>query len=206
MKTSVIDIKGKKIKDIELKKEIFDTKINEPLVHQLVKAELASLRQGTASTKTRAEVSGGGAKPWRQKGTGRARAGSNRSPLWRGGGVTFGPAPRDFAAKMPRRMRKNALRSIFSAKAKDKELLILDKLEVKEPKTKEAKKILENLKLDKKSTILIDRPNESIEKSFRNLPKVRVIDIGLLNAYDILDNRILILTQAALVRLTEVLA
>jgi len=205
MKTALIDIKGKKIKDIDLKKEIFEANINEPLVHQLVKAELNSMRQGTSSSKTRAEVRGGGAKPWRQKGTGRARAGSTRSPLWKGGGVTFGPSPRDYTQKMPAKMRKNALRSVFSAKAKEKEIMILDKLDIKEPKTKQAQEILGNLKIKKKSTILIDKPNESVEKSFRNISKVNVLDVGQLNAYDILDNEVLILTKDSLARLEEVL-
>lgn len=206
MKTAVLDNTGKKVKDIELKKEVFEFAINEGLVHQLVKAELASLRQGTSSTKTRAQVRGGGAKPWRQKGTGRARAGSSRSPLWRSGGIIFGPTPREYTQKMPRKMRKNALKAVLSSRAKDNKIVVIDKLDIKEPKTAYANEILNNLKIENKVTVITDTFNENIYKSFRNLVDVNIIDVGQLNAYDMLDNDVILLTQASVDRITEVLS
>lgn len=206
MKTTIFSAKGQELSDIELKPEVFGQKVNEGLIYQVVRAEMASMRRGTAATKTRAEVSGGGAKPWRQKGTGRARAGSIRSPLFIGGGTIFGPRPRNFELKVPRKMRKAAIKSALSAKAKDKEILIVDKLVFKEPKTKEAEEVLSKLKIDKKSTIITEKPDENLIKSFRNLPNARVISLDELSSYAVLNNKVLVITKDALAKLSEVLS
>lgn len=205
MKADIVDTKGKKVKDIDLDDKIFKQRFNEPLVHQVVKAEMANMRQGNASTKTRALVSGGGAKPWRQKGTGRARAGSNRSPLWRGGGITFGPEPRDYYQRIPKKMRKGALKSVLSSKFKNSEAVIIDTIVFKGPKTKKAEEILWNLKLEGKTTILLANKDENLEKSFRNLPDARVISLDKISVYGVLDNKNLVLTGEAVSKLTEVL-
>ncbi len=206
MKTALYGTDGKKKSDIELKEQVFGQKINEGLMHQVVRAEMASTRRGTASTKTRAEVRGGGIKPWRQKGTGRARAGSIRSPLFVGGGVTFGPKKRDYKYKVPKKMAKAALRSALSAKAKDKEIMVVEKIDLKEKKTKKAKEILDKLKVSKKSTILVENADENIMKSFRNLENVDVLSFDKISSYSILDNKVLIITKDALNKLVEVLS
>lgn len=204
MKQAVLDKAGKKIKDIELKDSIFKKDVNEPLVHQVVVAEMANMREGNASTKTRALVAGGGTKPWRQKGTGRARAGSIRSPLWRGGGITFGPQPRDYYTRIPRKMRKEAIRSALSAKAKDSEIIVIDKIDFKEAKTKQAIQMLEKIKVSGKAVIITSETNDAVEKSFRNIPGVRVVPFGEMLAYDILDNKNLVLTGDCVDKISEV--
>jgi len=206
MKTAVYSATGQKLSDIELKPEIFEQKVNEGLIYQVVRVEMMNARQGDAATKTRALVSGGGIKPWRQKGTGRARAGSIRSPLFVGGGTVFGPESKIYDLKIPRKMRKVALKSVLSAKAKDKEVLIIDKLSFKEPKTQEAKQILDKLKIDKKATILTEKTDENVMKSFRNLPNARVLSLDNISPYAILDNQKLIITKEALNKLAEVLS
>jgi len=206
MKTVLYGTDGKKKSDIELKEQVFGQKINEGLMHQVVRAEMASTRRGTASTKTRAQVRGGGIKPWRQKGTGRARAGSIRSPLFVGGGTTFGPKPRDYEYKVPKKMAKAALRSALSAKAKDKEIMVVEKIDLKEKKTKKAKEILDKLKVNKESTILVEKADENIVKSFRNLENVNVLSFDKISSYSILDNKVLIITKDALNKLVEVLS
>lgn len=206
MKTAVYSAKGQKLSDIELKPDVFGQKVNEGLIYQVVRAEMANARQGTAATKTRAYVSGGGIKPWRQKGTGRARAGSIRSPLFVGGGTVFGPTPKDYDLKIPRKMKKAAIKSALSAKAKDKEIIIIDNLAFKEPKTKDAVELLSKLKIEKKSTILIDKVDENLIKSFNNIANVKVISIGTLSSYALLDNKVLIITKDALTKLSEVLS
>jgi len=206
MKTTVYSATGQKLSDIELKSEIFEQKVNEGLIYQVVRAEMMNARQGTAATKTRALVSGGGIKPWRQKGTGRARAGSIRSPLFVGGGTAFGPQPKNYDLKVPKKMRKAALRSVLSAKAKDKELLIIDKLAFKEPKTQVAKQILDKLKISKKTTILMEKADENVVKSFRNLPNISLLSFDNISSYAILDNQKLIITKEALNKLGEVLS
>jgi len=205
MKTAVYSATGQKLSDIELKPEIFEQKVNEGLIYQVVRAEMMNDRQGDAATKTRALVSGGGIKPWRQKGTGRARAGSIRSPLFIGGGTVFGPQPKYYDLKVPKKMKKAALRSVLSAKVKDKEVIIIDNLSFKEPKTKEAKQILEKLKIDKKTTILTEKADDNVDKSFRNLPNTRVLSLDKISSYAILDNQKLIITKEALKKLGEVL-
>lgn len=206
MKTAVVDTKGKKISEMDLNDEIFNYKLNEPLVHQVVKAEMANKRQGNASTKTRAMVSGGGVKPWRQKGTGRARAGSNRSPLWRGGGITFGPEPRDYYQRIPRKMRKGAIKSALSAKVKGEKLVVIETIDFNEPKTVKAEELLMDLKLNGKTTILLSKANQILEKSFRNIPNANVTSVDKILVYDILNNKNLLITKDAVQRLTEVLS
>ncbi len=205
MKTGLFDSKGKKLKDIKLEPSVFEIKENVGVVHQVVKAQMGAARSGTASTKGRAEVRGGGRKPWRQKGTGRARAGSSRSPIWKGGGTVFGPTPRDYGKKVPRKIGKLALRSVLSAKAKDGSLVIIDKLGIKEPATKEAVAILDNLKVGNKVTVVLGNDDGAALKSIRNLSKVRAIKVSELNLYDLVDCSNLVITQEALDTVTEVL-
>lgn len=205
MKTKVIDAKGKKIKDIELDVEVFGVTPNIALVHQVVTAERANARQGNAATKTKGMVSGGGIKPHRQKGTGRARAGSIRSPLWKGGGTVFGPRPRKYSPKVPRKMRRLALRSILSAKAKDSEVMVIDKFNFKKPVTKKAKRLLDDIKAPKKVTVVVDNGDDITEKSFRNLSRANVISVSSLSSYYLLDNEALLFSEATLGKITEVL-
>jgi large subunit ribosomal protein L4 len=167
---------------------------------------MAAARRGTASTKTRAEVRGGGRKPWRQKGTGRARIGSIRAPHWVGGGVVFGPSPRDYSFSVPKKMRRLALKGILSAKAKEGNLIVLDDFGLEAPKTKEAVQILKNLNVDKKATVIVGEDQFSAVQSVRNIDKVRVIFSSELNAYDLLDNEYIVVTRAALGSIEEGLA
>lgn len=205
MKVPVSDTTGKQIDEVELRPEISDVKINESAVHQVVRAQLAAARAGTASTKTRAEVRGGGKKPWRQKGTGRARAGSIRSPLWAGGGRVFGPAPRDYSFSVPKKVRKLALRSIISSKVKDGSLIIIDGFSIEEPKTKAAAEVLKNVGAVGKTTLVVSPAENVVAKSARNIEGVRVIYANNINAYDLLDNKKLVVTREAFGRIQEVL-
>jgi large subunit ribosomal protein L4 len=198
----VIDTSGKKIKEVKAPDEIFSVPLNEHLLYETVINYRANQRQGTVSTKTRAEVRGGGRKPWRQKGTGRARAGSNRSPIWKGGGTTFGPRPRDYSYNLPKKAKKNALKSALSMKLAEKQLLIVDALEIKEPKTKEAVALIKGLKLD--SVLIVDRhDNKNLILSVRNIPKTKVVDVSQVNVYDVLNHNWLVLTKRAFDSLTE---
>jgi large subunit ribosomal protein L4 len=160
-KIDVINVKGEKVEEITLKEDIFGIEPNEAVVHQVVVAQLANKRQGTQSAKTRSEVRGGGRKPWRQKGTGRARAGSIRSPLWKGGGVIFAPKPRDYSKKINKKMNRLAIKSVLSAKVAENELLVLDALNIAAPKTKEMAAVLENIKAGKKALILTGSRGEN---------------------------------------------
>ncbi|MDO8886061.1 50S ribosomal protein L4 [Candidatus Oleimmundimicrobium sp.] len=205
LKVPVHDHKGKIISEVELKPEIFESKIVESLVHQMVKLHLAEKRSGNASTKTRKDVSGGGIKPWKQKGTGRARAGSIRSPLWKGGGTVFGPTPRDYSFKVSKKAKRLALRSALSAKAKDFQILVLKNFNLKKPKTKDVVEVLKNVSVGKKTTMVLTSKDEIAKKSIKNIQKVKAIDVEQINVYDVLDNEILIFTQDALNALSEVL-
>jgi len=206
VKIPVLNKKGKTIEEISVSPEVFEEKGNEAVVHQVIRAQLAAARRGTAKTKTRAEVSGGGRKPWRQKGTGRARIGSIRAPHWVGGGTVFGPLPRDYSFHVPRKMRRLALRSILSAKAREGRLIVIDDFGLSEPKTKEAAKILKNLNVTDKAIVMVDKGQEVIEKSVRNIASVKVIYSSEINAYDLLDNEYLVMTRAALNSVEEALA
>ena len=201
----VHNIKGENIGEISLRDDIFNTKINKYLVHQVVKRYLAGKRRGTASTKNRSEVRGGGAKPWRQKGTGRARAGTIRSPIWVGGRIVFGPNPRDYSFSLPKKMKAIALKSVLSDKAKNNEIIILDKLSLEENKTKKMVEILENLKAFKKPLIIIEKEDKKIELSIRNIEGAMVLPVSKINAYDLLNQGKIIFTKEALKRIEEVL-
>lgn len=205
-KFTVHNVKGEAVGDIELSDAVFAAPVNQALLHAAVVRYLANQRQGTAKTKTRTEVAGGGRKPWRQKGTGRARHGSIRSPIWRGGGTTFGPQPRDYRLEMPRKARRAALRSALSAKAGSGDLVVLDSIEFAEPKTKQVVGMLKNLNVDGKALILTGDVQPTVYKSARNLPGVKTEEARNVNVYDILNHSKLIMTEAAARRLEEVLA
>jgi len=188
---------GEVVKHIDISDDVFALPVREAVVHQAVVRQLANARQGTASTKTRSEVAGSKQKMFRQKHTGRARAGSIRSPLRRGGGVTFGPKPRSYRQAMPKKMRRLALRCVLSAKAGGKELMVLDELRLEEPKTKEMVKILAALGIEDSALIATGEPVENVVISARNLPGVKTIPANLLNVVDITSHKMLLLTEAA---------
>ncbi len=205
-KINMINMKGESAGEIELNPEIFDVEINEHAVYTVVKNLLANRRQGTHSAKTRAEVRGGGKKPWRQKGTGRARQGSIRSPQWKGGGVVFAPKPRDYSYTTPKKIRRLALKSVLTSKVQEKELIVIDSLSLDSPKTKDMVEILNTIQADKKALIVIRRPDENIIKSARNIPTVMTTNANTLNVYDILKYNSLIITKDALDEIEEVFA
>lgn len=186
----VYSLSGKKVDKFKLDPEIFNKEVHKALLHEAIVMYRANQRQGTASTKTRGEVRGGGKKPWRQKGTGRARAGSIRSPLWRGGGIIFGPKPRDFGYDLPKKMKRQALISSLSAKAKDNEIMMLEKdPEIREPKTKDIAKVLMALKIyNKRILFLYSKKNENLVRSCRNIRNLTVRLCDNFNTYDVLSN------------------
>lgn len=204
-KVDVLNVKGEKVEEINLSDDIFGIEPNEAVVHQVVVALLANKRQGTQSAKTRAEVRGGGRKPWKQKGTGRARAGSIRSPLWKGGGIIFAPKPRDYSQKVNKKMRRLAMKSVLSSKVLDNELVVLDSLNFDAPKTKEMVQVLNNINT-KKALVVIADNNESIYKSARNIPGVALATVDTLNVYDMLKYYNLVLTKEAAQKIEEVYA
>lgn len=205
-KVALFNTKGEQVGEVELSDKVFGVEVRHDILHRVMVNYLANQRLGTASTLTRAEVSGGGRKPWRQKGTGRARHGSIRSPLWRKGGITFGPKPRSFKTALPKKLKRFALKSALSAKVQDNELILLDSISMEMPKTKEMVSILENLKSNKKTLIVMASKNENVEKSARNLPGVKTTYANILNAYDILNHDNLIMTKEAAERVEEVYA
>ena len=189
----------------QLNEAIFGAKTRTHLLHQTIVMQLANRRAGSASTKSKGLVRGGGKKPWRQKGTGRARSGSIRSPIWVGGGTTFGPVPRDYSYRLPRKARREAVLSALSLKNRDGKIIVVDKFEIDEAKTRIMVKALAELKVES-AMIVISQPDVKIERSARNLPKVKVIRVDGINVYDLLRYDYLILTQEALQRLEERLA
>ncbi|WP_100065937.1 50S ribosomal protein L4 [Miniphocaeibacter massiliensis] len=197
---------GESVGEIELNEAIFGVEINEHVVYEVVKNQLANKRQGTQSAKTRAEVRGGGRKPWRQKGTGRARQGSTRSPQWAGGGVVFAPKPRDYSYNVPKKIRRNALKSVLTSKVNDEEIIVLDKLNFDNISTKTAKKVLEDIKAAKKALIVVENKDEAVYKSFRNLVGVEVAEADNINVYDILRHDSFVVTQDAVKKIEEVFA
>lgn len=202
MKVQVLDQSGKPVEEMIVPEEVFNYPVKSHLVYETVVNYLANQRQGTASTKTRAEVSGGGRKPWRQKGTGRARAGSNRSPLWRHGGTTFGPKPRDYSYELPRKAKKNALKSALAAKLADNLLLVVSEISISQPKTKEAVAWLKNMKID--SALIIDsKENNNLFLAVRNIPKIKAVEGEKLNTYDVLRYKWLVFSQQAFNSLVE---
>ena len=189
---------GKELESIEVNEDLFGVPMNEALVHQVAVSHMANARQGTASTKTRGMVSGGGAKPWAQKHTGRARQGSSRAPHWRGGGVVFGPHPRDFSQKIPKKMNKGALRCILSQKVRDNKIVIIDAIQVESSKTKEMHQVLSNLKIETPTLIVTGQSQSDIIKSSRNIKRVRTLPAKQLNALDLLNHDKLLITIDAI--------
>lgn len=201
MKVDVVNIEGKKVKSVELPAAIFEAPINTSLMHQAYMRQMANARLGTHKTKSRGEVSGGGRKPWRQKGTGRARQGSIRSPQWVGGGRVHTPRPRDYSQKMPRKMRRAALRSALSVKASDQEIIILDEFTISEPKTKEMAKIMNTLVGDSSALVVIPGKDENSEKmnlAAKNLPDLKLLMADYMNIRDLLGYDMVVIPIAAL--------
>jgi len=198
MQVPVYNIQGEQVSETELRDDIFAVPVNEALMHQALVRQLANARLGTHKTKTRGEVSGGGRKPWRQKGTGRARQGSTRAPHWPGGGTVFGPTPRSYEQKMPRKMRRLALRSALSVKASGSQVKVLDALEMSEPRTKELLRVLESLGVGSSVLILLPQSDEVILRSVRNLPKVRTLVAQYLNVRDLLNYDYILMPLASL--------
>ncbi|HHV13286.1 MAG TPA: 50S ribosomal protein L4 [Clostridiales bacterium] len=201
----VYNIEGKEVGTLELNDAIFGVEINEHLVHQAVVLQLANKRQGTQSAKTRAEVSGGGRKPWRQKGTGHARQGSTRSPQWKGGGVVFAPKPRDYSFKMNKKEKALAIKSALTSRVNENKFYVLDDLSFDEIKTKKMKAVLDSLKLQR-ALVILGEKNEKVQLSARNLPKVRTVISNSINVYDILKYDTLVLTKDAVAKIEEVYA
>ncbi|MFB0559088.1 MAG: 50S ribosomal protein L4 [Dehalococcoidales bacterium] len=197
MQVPVYNLAGDVVENIEISDEVFGVPFNQAVVHQAVVSQQANARQGTASTKTRSEVSGSTRKLFRQKGTGLARAGSRRSPLRRGGGIIFGPRPRSYQQAMPKKMRQLALRCVLSAKAGDGELVVLEQLKLDEPKTKEMVRILSALGVDSSALIVTAQPEDNVVKSARNLTGIKTMPASLLNVVDILSYKMLLMTVTA---------
>ena len=205
LKVDVLDMKGKKVKDIELNENVFGIDVNDIVVHTALVNFLANQRQGTQSTKTRAEVRGGGRKPWRQKGTGRARQGSIRAPQWMKGGIALGPKQRSYKYAIPKKMRRLAIKSILTSKVEEKELIVVDKLELKEIKTKEMVKVLDNLKT-KKALIVLSEKNLNVQASARNIENIKTTLVNTINVFDLLKYDNLVITEEAIKKLEEVYA
>ena len=202
---TVYNTEGKKVGSLELNDAVFGVEINEHLVHMAVVQQLANKRQGTQSAKTRAEVSGGGRKPWRQKGTGHARQGSTRSPQWKGGGVVFAPKPRDYSFKMNKKEKALAIKSALTSRVNAEKFVVLDQISFDEIKTKKMKAVLDNFKVDR-ALIILDKKDETVSLSARNLPKVRTVLANSINVYDILKYDTVVLTKDAVAQIEEVYA
>jgi large subunit ribosomal protein L4 len=200
---AMVDQNNKKVKDVELP-ALFSTEVRTHLVHSAVVSQLANKRAGTAATKNKALVSGGGKKPWKQKGTGRARAGSSRSPLWRHGGTCFGPMPRDYSSALPKKVKRAALVDAIISKVNENRLLLIDSLVLAEPKTKVVSALLETLGVQENALIVIKAENKNLMLATRNIPSVKVLRMDNINIYDVLKYRYLITTQDALTALQEV--
>ena len=205
LKVDVLDMKGKKVKDIELNENVFGVDVNDIVVHTALVNYLANQRQGTGSTKTRAEVRGGGRKPWRQKGTGRARQGSIRAPQWMKGGIALGPKPRSYKYAIPKKMRQLALKSVLTSKVQEGNLVVVDKLELNEIKTKNMVNVLNNLKVNK-ALVVLDSKNLNVQASARNIENVKTSLVNTINVYDLLKYDSLVLTEDAIKKIEEVYA
>ncbi len=199
----MVDQNNKKVKDVELS-GLFSSEVRPHLVHSAVVNQLANRRAGTASTRNKALVSGGGKKPWKQKGTGRARAGSSRSPLWRHGGTTFGPMPRDYSYAIPKRAKRAALADAIASKVADNKLILIDSLDLREPKTKLMSALLSNLGVQENALVIIKTENKNMALAARNIPTVKVLRMDNINVYDVLKYRYLITTEDALNAMQEV--
>ena len=205
-KIDVYDVDGKKLKSMELKEEVFGIKPNEAVVHSVLVNYLANQRQGTQSTKTRSEVRGGGRKPWRQKGTGRARQGSIRAPQWIKGGIALGPKPRSYKYRVNKKEKQLAIRSLLSSKVLENSITVVDKFDFKEIKTKQVVNCLNNLKVEGKALIMIPEKDEILQKSARNIENVRTISVTTINVFDLLKYKNLVLTVDTVKKLEEVYA
>lgn len=204
-KVSVYNMEGKEVDTIDLSDEIFGVEVNEHLVHMAVVQQLANKRQGTQKAKTRSEVSGGGRKPWRQKGTGHARQGSTRAPQWKGGGVVFAPVPRDYSFKMNKKEKRAALKSALTSRVQENKLIVIDELRFDEIKTKNFKAVMDNLKVAKAYVVLRDN-DEKVVMSARNLPNVQTALTNTINVYDVMKGGTVILTKDAVKTIEEVYA
>ena len=202
---SVYNMQGAEVGTLELNDKVFGVEVNENLVHEAVVAHLANQRQGTQKAKTRSEVSGGGKKPWRQKGTGHARQGSTRSPQWTGGGVVFAPTPRDYSVSMNKKERRAALKSALTSRVQDNKLIVLDELKLDAIKTKEMVKVLDALKTQK-ALIVLDSLDKNVIISARNIPQVKTTQVGTLNTYDVMKYDTVVVTKKAVSDIEEVYA
>ena len=203
-KVNVYNMLGEQVGELELNKDIFGVEVNQHVVYEVVKNQLANKRQGTQSVKTRAEVRGGGRKPWRQKGTGRARQGSIRAPHWTGGGVSFAPKPRDYSYSVPKKVKRLAMKSALTSKVDNNEIIVMDDLKFDAPKTKDMVNVLKNLKADKKALIVTSEKDINVIRSASNLPNVQTSVVNNLNVYDILKYNSLIITKDAVKKVEEV--
>ena len=202
---SVLNMEGKEVGSMELNDAVFGVEINEHLVHQAVVLQLANNRQGTQKAKTRSEVSGGGRKPWRQKGTGHARQGSTRAPQWTGGGVVFAPVPRDYSFKMNKKEKRAALKSVLTSKVQENKFIVLDELKLAEVKTKEMKKVLDNLKVNN-ALVIIGDDSENVALSARNIASVQTASVNTINVFDMLKYNTIIATKSSVASIEEVYA
>ena len=203
---SVYNIEGKEVGKIDLSDAVFGVEVNEHLVHMAVVSQLANNRQGTQKAKTRSEVSGGGRKPWRQKGTGHARQGSTRSPQWTGGGVVFAPVPRDYSFKLNKKEKRIALKSALTSKLQANKLIVVDELKMDEIKTKRFQEVLNNLKISRKALVVLNDNDEKVVLSARNIPSVKTALTNTINVYDIMNAGTVILTKEAAHKIEEVYA
>ena len=202
---SVLNMEGKEVGSMELNDAVFGVEINEHLVHQAVVLQLANNRQGTQKAKTRSEVSGGGRKPWRQKGTGHARQGSTRAPQWTGGGVVFAPVPRDYSFKMNKKEKRAALKSVLTSKVQENKFIVLDELKLAEVKTQEMKKVLDNLKVNN-ALVIIGDDSENVALSARNIAGVQTASVNTINVFDMLKYNTIIATKSSVASIEEVYA
>jgi len=205
-KVAIYNVNGDQVGELDLSDAVFGVAVHRQALFDVVNKHLASKRRGTHDTKTRAEVSGGGRKPWRQKGTGRARHGSTRSPIWRSGGIVFGPHPRDYSYRLPKKVRRLAMRSALSSKVEGGSIVVLEELAMETPKTKDMVKILGNLKVNNKVLVVTANRDETVFKSARNIPGVKPLSVPGLNVYDLLAHNTLVITKDAVARVEEVFA
>ena len=205
-KVTMLNMAGAEAGSIELKDDIFGIEVNQYAVHEVVKNYLANQRQGTQCTKTRAEVRGGGRKPWKQKGTGRARQGSTRSPQWKGGGVVFAPKPRDYSYAIPKKVKRLAMKSVLTSKALENKLIVVDEFAMDAPKTKDFMNVMSALNTGKKPLIITAENAPAVVKSGRNIPGVKVSFVNMLNVYDIVNSDTLVITRKAVEKVEEVYA
>lgn len=204
-KVTLYNTSGEQVGELELNDDVFGVPVHHQVMHDAVVCHLARRRRGTHATKTRAEVRGGGRRPWRQKGTGRARHGTRRSPIWVGGGIVFGPHPRDYSYKLPKKMRRLAMKSALSSKCEDGDIMVLDSLLLNEPKTREMVNILNNLNINSKALVVTAGADQNVYKSTRNIPGIKSVPAQSLNVYDILAHKTLLITKGAVSAVEEVL-